>query len=584
MNLIVGENWVGKTTIFEAIRLLLDERISVKNYFDDIDFFNPWEGIFIEVLLSFAKDDKNLFHFRDCITEISDTEVIVLLWLYKEKKDAEEIYYGKKSFLTEWFWPTIQDFKISIYEIQKRYLRVLYIDGTRAHNNFYENQGFFYRLIKEVYNDHRDKISVTKDDIKTVSQIIKILWLEGIDNFPDFLNELNLEQDQKKIVWLDDDQHLSFRSFFHLMKLKLDEKFLDENSVGWQYLFFTAFAIFYIKELKKITQDGDQECYIILMEEPEAHLHPQSQRNLLNFLKKKFEGENDTSIFVSTHSPNVIRAVKDIGKIHFIRKNSAKSLPEKIDGDLLNFQQKLSIFIDVNKAELLFARWIIFVEWIAEEILLPKLFQIHTWKSLDNYGISIINVNSTDFYCYALYAKKLEIPFVIITDGDITKEEPYTWKNRKNLHSDIFSDTNYFIGFDTFEIDLIFSGNKNLLLNAFVATGETINGTRYVRFWSEIDELLTFNKANSDNENYRTNFWDKRDSILRKYIQKSELSYALLNESVITQLIIPEYITNAFDAIKTIFMANWVVQPVAQQSSRARYRVEEEINIEDIPF
>lgn len=587
LNLIVGENSVWKTTIFESIRLLLDERLSIKNYFDDVDFRNREEGIFIEIQLSFLKDDQNLFYFKDCISEIIENEVIVLIGLYKESKDVEEIYYGKRSFLFEWIWPTINDFKISVYEIQKRYLRVLYIDGTRAHNNFYENQGFFHRLIKELYTENRNSITVSKDDIREVSQIKKILGLSWESNFPDFLNELNLEQDVKKTVHLDDDEKLSFRTFFNLLKLKLDEKFLDENSVGWQYLFFAAFAVFYIKELKNLIQETDNAHYIILMEEPEAHLHPQSQRNLINFLRGKFENETDASIFISTHSPNVIRSIKNIERIQFIKKNANKSLPEKIDDNLSIFKEKLNIFIDVNKAEILFARWIIFVEWIAEEILLPSFFQNYFWKSLDSYGISLISVNSTDFYCYALYAKALKIPFVIVTDGDITKESSFTWIERKMAHSDLFNDQNYFIGFDTFEIDLIFSGNKNFLFDAFALTGETTWSTRYWNFQSAVNRLLGFDFTQDNAEMvYKTIFAWERDSILNNYIKKSESAYALLmklNEDWYTGFNMPDYIKNAFTSLLSLLNVN------PSTSSDMPERVShsyggEEINIEDIPF
>jgi putative ATP-dependent endonuclease of OLD family len=119
------------------------------------------------------------------------------------------------------------------------------------------------------------------------------------------------------------------------LKLNLDNKHLNKNSTGWQYIIYTVFAIFYIKELEgdilKNEKKDDKKYHLILMEEPEAHLHPQMQRNLLNFIKDKFSDINNSSLLISTHSPNIIRAIKDIKKTIFINKESEVSLPINLE-------------------------------------------------------------------------------------------------------------------------------------------------------------------------------------------------------------------------------------------------------------
>jgi len=566
-NLIVWENWAWKTTIFDALRVLFDSNIYVNNFFNEKDFFE-WKSLFIEIFLSFEINDENIYLFKDCINEVKDQETKILIWFYKKDLDSEPIYYWKKSFIDdEKDLEDIKHFKVNLYDI-KKFIQVVYIDGTRSEQSFYANNSFYTKVWKYFFEENKknELIKVNKEEIKDNDVMKKIIWTSW-NSFSDFLKRIQLYQDQKDTdVFLDDDDKLPRTTFYNLIKLNLFDKHLDKNSTGWQYIIFTIFVIFYIKELEESVKWNDQKkFYLILMEEPEAHLHPQMQRNLLNFIKKEIEWLTILNLLVSTHSPNIIRAVKDIQKIIFINKKTQKSLPEKLNWDIKQYVNKLNIFIDVNKAELLFTRWIIFVEWIAEEILIWIFFEFYTWKTLDNCWISVINVNSTDFYCYCLYANALQIPWVVITDWDITKEEEYHWKTRKSKHV-IFTDENYFIWFDTFEIDLIFEWNKEKILEVFLKTDTE---TRKTNFSNKIDELLIFDYSKKNENDYR-NSYKERDCILDNYISKSSLAYSLYS-NIDDTFKIPEYIKNAF---------KWILEKLWIKTEKKN----EEIKQDDLPF
>jgi putative ATP-dependent endonuclease of the OLD family len=94
---------------------------------------------------------------------------------------------------------------------------------------------------------------------------------------------------------------------------------------------------------------------------------------------------------------------------------------------MLNLKTKLSTdqikdlqrYLDVSRAEILFARAVIFVEGDAEKFLLPE-FARQAGYDLDKYGISICSVGGIDFLPYTLLAglDGLNIPYAVLTDGD----------------------------------------------------------------------------------------------------------------------------------------------------------------------
>lgn len=74
-------------------------------------------------------------------------------------------------------------------------------------------------------------------------------------------------------------------------------------------------------------------------------------------------------------------------------------------------------FIDSNRGEIYFGKGIIFVEGIVEEYLI-KQFADRLGQSLDENGIIICNISSTNFLPYLKLVNILNIPYVVITDGD----------------------------------------------------------------------------------------------------------------------------------------------------------------------
>ena len=173
---------------------------------------------------------------------------------------------------------------------------------------------------------------------------------------------------------------------------------------------------------KLLKRQGKNKHYlpIIALEEPEAHLHPHLQRLVFKDFLKTAKARK-LPVIISSHSPYLVSTaaiadlvlLKDCGA----KGGQAFSAFEFLEALNPREQRDLSRFLDITKAEMIFAKAILFVEGDVE-ILLIKTFMDVLGIDLDEYGISVINVYGVVFHHVAMLAVKLNIPFAILTDGD----------------------------------------------------------------------------------------------------------------------------------------------------------------------
>ncbi|CAG9179198.1 ATP-dependent nuclease [Cupriavidus pinatubonensis] len=179
-----------------------------------------------------------------------------------------------------------------------------------------------------------------------------------------------------------------------------------------------------------LLRDGD-ELGLLLIEEPEAHLHPQLQERVMRLLEQHAdtpeEGKRRVQVVLSTHSPSLV-AGADIDSMTLVHKGQTYSLaPEKtkLKKSDYSFLQR---FIDATKANLFFARAVAIVEGPAEAILLPALSDA-VGRSFSKHGVSVVNVGGVGLYHYARILQRAEdavvmpIPVACLTDRDVVPNE-----------------------------------------------------------------------------------------------------------------------------------------------------------------
>jgi putative ATP-dependent endonuclease of the OLD family len=125
---------------------------------------------------------------------------------------------------------------------------------------------------------------------------------------------------------------------------------------------------------------------------------------------------------LTTHSPH-IAAVTPLHSLILIAPIAGSSVARVVPPSLLSPEQTADLerYLNVTRAEILFARHIVLVEGSAETYILPALATAAGFD-LDGYGIVVASVEGTDFTPYArlLGAQALDRPFAVLTDGDVT--------------------------------------------------------------------------------------------------------------------------------------------------------------------
>jgi putative ATP-dependent endonuclease of the OLD family len=196
------------------------------------------------------------------------------------------------------------------------------------------------------------------------------------------------------------------------------------RGLGYNNLLFMAAELL-------LLQSHPEQVPLLLIEEPEAHLHPQHQALFMQVLEEKAappkEGEDrqQVQVLLSTHSPN-LAASANLEAMIMIMRYKAFSLEKgatKLDDEDYGFLRR---FLDATKANLFFARGLIIVEGDAENILIPAIAR-RIGKPLGKHGVSIVKVGHRGLFRYSRILQRangstMPVPVALIPDRDIPSD------------------------------------------------------------------------------------------------------------------------------------------------------------------
>jgi putative ATP-dependent endonuclease of the OLD family len=159
-----------------------------------------------------------------------------------------------------------------------------------------------------------------------------------------------------------------------------------------------------------------------LVEEIEAHLHPQSQLQVMETL----QNVNDVQLIFTTHSPNIGSKIH-LSNLVFCQGNKAFPMGEEYTLLESTDYKYLERFLDVTKANLFFAKGVLLVEGWGEELLVPVLAK-KIGVSLIANGVSVVNIGNTAFLRYSkIFQRKngeeMFTRVAVVTDVDVKPME-----------------------------------------------------------------------------------------------------------------------------------------------------------------
>lgn len=283
-------------------------------------------------------------------------------------------------------------------------------------------------------------------------------------------------------------------------------------------------ALFMATELV-LLRDGD-ELALLLIEEPEAHLHPQLQERVQELLEQTSNhpqaGKRPVQVIMSTHSPS-LAAGANIASMTLVHKAQVFSLAHDKTKLKMSDYEFLRRFLDATKANLFFARGVAIVEGPAEALLLPALANACD-MSFSKHGLAVVNVGGVGLYHYARILQRakedevIPIPVACLTDRDVVPDsaaryikKPENGKKRfesdyspSDLQDVVHGKVKRAEGGNTivcvsdhwtFEYDLARYGCAELM---FVAIQLAIKAEAKGESLDEQDELLAIDKAKVD--------------------------------------------------------------------------------------
>lgn len=485
VNTIIGENGAGKTNVLRAIRLMLDDNMVRASYkLDESDFYRglgTWRGHWIVISVAFeeisadesvqalflhgtgvgqaggivASATYNLIfrpnkQIRMNLAALDDFDVAGMNAILNQVtiKDYETVFTGRS--VADFTDPAVYrrivgDFSLAAFNSEVDFPEL----GARVPGMLSvtkEVSFTFIQALRDVVSEfHNNRTNPLLTLLKSKSgQIDPVQFQPIVDRARQLNAEIENLNDVRTVradivetvhgaagqtyspafmaikSALPDEADLLFQSL-KLFVGEFDashEGSIQELSLGGANLIFLTLKLLEFK----YQHERQALANFLLIEEPEAHLHTHVQKTLFDRI-----GYAGAQIIYTTHSTH-ISEVSNIQSVNILgRTGSACEAFHPSAGLTPDQVGSVQRYLDAVRSNLLFAKSVLLVEGDAEEILIPLMVKKVLGVSLDELGISLINIGSTGFANVSVlfHEARIRRRCSIITDLDAAFMAPY---------------------------------------------------------------------------------------------------------------------------------------------------------------
>jgi predicted ATP-dependent endonuclease of OLD family len=595
--LVLGENNIGKTNLLSAVALVFSQEISVTQRrgleLDDVNYdavvafkhqvadtqCDAQEVEFPEVVIDACLTGMNEAQ-HDVVgdwyvgTDLTDAQITYRLtprpnfdrkkWIdqqravLKKLRDESDDGTTKSEFWKRVDFP-IGEYRHTIYGGAQpsnecdaylfRMLRVEVLDALRdaggqlmaggenrlLYRVLRQGSGTRYADLKEHLLDLEEAVrgnkalAEIKGDVETLMERVSLVAKKE-DNSIDFLfSAPDAEELLKKIGMI-----------YGASPINVERNGLGRNNLLYLALVLSQLA----KTADPSAHNDDYVCFrFVGIEEPEAHLHPHLQDHLASNAEQLRDDHSELlQLVLTSHSTHVAAKLDLENTVILFEDDETKRLAchyvlEGIDPvkehDAVRF---LRLYLDATKSRMLFARRLMLVEGIAEQTVIPVLFEQSVGRTLESIGCTVLNVQGVAFRNFLTVVRNgFYKKCVVLTDQDTGKKTADRAEDLRKEFEDKSLIRVQITAKSTFEKDLVNANRsgqgKEVLLDALSATKPS-NGPK-------------FRDKTGREEINVAEFYQEIASY------KAEFAFNLVTQlqTGIRRLEVPKYIADAFDFI-----------------------------------
>lgn len=445
INVFVGENSAGKSSVFIAVSKLFKHISGEQDAFTEADLRFGKLGKGMEITCKLELEKKERFEVLNVLvpTQTSQTEQF-------EIYSKIEVVLKEVEAIFQWQWNR----RISYIKIGPIYVLDNHLSNDSKESGAVSDSRALFKKMRELNKSIEETLSMQELwGLKNVKQNVAGVLSKYIRSFAEFRgrpcaqdrgpvlesfqggdtamallnlkNHRNIKQQKKYRAICNE-----IKNFFPYVSIEAVE---TEPGSGVADIQFIDKASEYPVELNNvgagvaelltlITNLVARENYVIILEEPELHLHPHAKRRLQKLIKIT---STSNQVFVITHDAFFIDQENLNALIRFsISDKGTQTAHMKGKISQRDAGQLRTAMKNIKKREMVFARALLLVEDESQENIIEG-FADTLDNDLDSNGISVINVDGSDsFKPYIKLAETLKIPYICLRDLDWGQNKP----------------------------------------------------------------------------------------------------------------------------------------------------------------